>query len=372
MAPQTVHSDHRPRKQAIPTNLVQKWRSSPRLPVASRVRRPKTACERCRTSKVRCHGDGQHECDRCTSRGLSCTYVQCDPSPGPTITTGSSDPDGASISEEIQIDSEISPDYAASSFQQMLQTPEDWTNFQHPAGSLEQWHDLDRSAGDASGSLNLSDALTPAPGSAPQQHPSLESLGLFPVITSNTVDNLAWQDQLVSQSCQCRAGLGQLTSNARAALAEWRLDEVFRVTRNIIQECEGIFNCTVCSVNCTDLICIVAVFQEADVCFDRLVEDGTDNSIHISMGSYEIGIEADDQDAPQWRRMLVTQLVRRAHRLLDSISGRGQDMLRMLDPACRLGRVNISYLEAVVGNSRENLQRVMERIEELGTRESDT
>lgn len=85
------------------------------------------------------------------------------------------------------------------------------------------------------------------------------------------------------------------------------------------------------------------------------------------MGSYDTEVGADDQDAREWRRLLVTQLVRQAHRLLDLISARGQDMLRQLDPGCRLGRVNIDYLEAVIGNSRENLHNILDTLEEGGT-----
>ncbi|KAI3391676.1 hypothetical protein diail_6970 [Diaporthe ilicicola] len=50
---------------------------------------------------------------------------------------------------------------------------------------------------------------------------------------------------------------------------------------------------------------------------------------------------------------------RRANVLLDAISARGQDMLKELDPACRLGRVNIDYLQAGIGNSREGLRHIM-------------
>ena len=56
--------------------------------------------------------------------------------------------------------------------------------------------------------------------------------------------------------------------------------------------------------------------------------------------------------------MLVTQLLRPAYRLLDSISARGQEILRQLDPGYWLGRVNIKYLEAVIGNSGEILHNI--------------
>lgn len=85
----------------------------------------------------------------------------------------------------------------------------------------------------------------------------------MPVITSTTAANLSWQDQLTSQSCQCRSkmsGRAQLILNARPALGERRLDGVFKVTSDVIWRCQGIVSCQSCSADCTDLICIMAVF----------------------------------------------------------------------------------------------------------------
>jgi hypothetical protein len=152
-------------------------------------------------------------------------------------------------------------------------------------------------------------------------------------------------------------GLTLLIPNARAALQERRLDAVCQVTGDVIRRCQDIVSCKGCSVNCTDLICIMAVFQEADFCFEYIAKGDIDKAISVSMGSYEMAV--DEQDAKHWRRMLVIQLVRRANELLNSISARGQDMLKELDPGCRLGRVNIEYLEAVIRNSRENFHHIM-------------
>lgn len=141
------------------------------------------------------------------------------------------------------------------------------------------------------------------------------------------------------------------------------------MTSHVIQQCEGVVGCGSCRVNCTELICIMAVFQEVDGCFEYVAMGESDGPIKVSMGSYEVEVGVRDQDALEWRRMLVTQLVRRADRLLDSISATGQDVLRRLDPGCRLGRVNIDYLETVIANSRGNLQYIVERLGEAGMTE---
>ncbi|KAG6358212.1 hypothetical protein INS49_014096 [Diaporthe citri] len=214
-------------------------------------------------------------------------------------------------------------------------------NIDHPTNTLEQRQQfMDWSTADPAVILDLSTTLPSAPTPASQQQPSLESLGLFPVITSATADNLPWQDQLASQSCH-----------------------------DVLRQCEGIVGCGTCNVNCTDLICIMAVFQEVDGCFEYVAKGDLDAAIRVSMGSYEVEVGAGDQEVREWRKMLVVQLVRRAYQLLNLISARGQDMLRHLDPGCRLGRVNIDYLEAVIGNSRENLLHIVEAVEKARTAE---
>ena len=64
-----VRSARASRKGEIPGNFMLKWQSSSTKPL---VRRPMTACQSCRTAKVKC--DGQRECDNCTNRGIVCIY----------------------------------------------------------------------------------------------------------------------------------------------------------------------------------------------------------------------------------------------------------------------------------------------------------
>lgn len=279
------------------------------------------------------------------------------------------------IPGEIQVDSGFDSTHELTvnddTSRQLLGTSTTWPSIENTTETpAQQQQYMDWSSIDPAMTLGLPTAIPNVHTPSTEQQPSLESLGLFPLITATTADNLCWEDQLTSQSCQCRAGLSQLIPSARTALRGRRLDGVFRVTSEVIHQCEDIVSCEACSVNCTELICIMAVFQEVDGCFEYVAMGEIDGSIKVSMGSYEVEIEVGDQDPQEWRRMLVTQLVRRAERLLDSISARGQDMLRQLDPGCRLGRVNINYLETVISNSRENLQHVVQRLGKAGTTET--
>ncbi|ETS84284.1 hypothetical protein PFICI_02309 [Pestalotiopsis fici W106-1] len=372
---------HVSRNNGIPANLILNWHSSPLHLVKPLVRRPKTACERCRTAKVKCPGDGERECGRCTSRGLSCRYAQSAPSPSPAH----SRPRPVAhrtLQEDAQMDFRTADPAAffgggdSGVFQQMLDSSGDWSTMNDicpPDSDLDQHMDwaaadpsLKWSPGDRDligGLLNTS--LTP-PSTLPntanhtptsEEQQSLSRLGLYPFVTSTNASELTGQNLLVSQSCQCRSGLSMIIPSARAALQERRLDVVCEVTGDLVRSCQDIVDCRKCDINCTDLICIMSIFQEADVCFDYIANADIDGPITVSLGSYQTVV--DELDAKHWRRMLVMQLVRRGNDLLNSISAKSQDMLRHLNPGCRLGRTNVDYLEAVIRNSKDNFQRII-------------
>lgn len=90
-SPSPIPSDHNPapgqpptceaamppnrtsRPGIIPENLIVNWRPSNRHDgPRTLLRRPVTACDACRTAKAKCSGN--QGCDRCTIRGLVCTY----------------------------------------------------------------------------------------------------------------------------------------------------------------------------------------------------------------------------------------------------------------------------------------------------------
>jgi hypothetical protein len=80
-----VRSARASRKGKIPGNFMLKWQSSGTKPL---VRRPMTACQSCRTAKVKC--DGQRECDNCTNRGIVCVYIVSPPAAPQTSAGGGS------------------------------------------------------------------------------------------------------------------------------------------------------------------------------------------------------------------------------------------------------------------------------------------
>lgn len=59
-------------RQQIPGTNVLNWQSPSKKRVKPSIRRPMTACEACRSAKVKCNR--QETCERCKNRGLICSY----------------------------------------------------------------------------------------------------------------------------------------------------------------------------------------------------------------------------------------------------------------------------------------------------------
>ncbi len=65
-----------------PDNLMFKWQSQTHRNNKKSARRPMTACQTCRATKVKC--DGEHICGRCSTRGIACVYNKSHSPPATT------------------------------------------------------------------------------------------------------------------------------------------------------------------------------------------------------------------------------------------------------------------------------------------------
>lgn len=69
----TMPPNRTSRSRSIPQNLIVNWRPSDlRDGAKPLLRRPVTACDACRNAKAKCSGK---DCNRCSARGLVCTYA---------------------------------------------------------------------------------------------------------------------------------------------------------------------------------------------------------------------------------------------------------------------------------------------------------
>lgn len=129
-----------------------------------------------------------------------------------------------------------------------------------------------------------------------------------------------------------------------SAMQDKRLDEVFKVTRQLIKCCQDVIDCKTNQVSCTDLLLVVTALQEAHPCFDYIAKSDLDSAVKVSFGGYEVSL--NDMDL---RAMLVMDLVQKTDTLLTSVSSTGQGMVDRLSEPSRLARANIAYLEEMIG-----------------------
>ena len=143
---------------------------------------------------------------------------------------------------------------------------------------------------------------------------------------------------------------------------EPRLDRMFQVIEDVIRGCQDMIDCVSCQVSCTDLICILAVFQQTSTCFEYIARvDPVAGAFQVSVGKYKASIPND----VNVRRMLVMDLVKSANTILDS----SNSLVRKMFPSqpallCRLSRSNLDYLQQVIKSFKAFLQSIVESLDD--------
>lgn len=145
-------------------------------------------------------------------------------------------------------------------------------------------------------------------------------------------------------------------------MQEKQLDQVVKVTQMVMDSCQDIVDCTGCQIGCTDLICVMAVIQQTDTCFEYIAKADLDNAITVNFGGHDISI-----NDPKLRAMLVINLIQQATMVLDAISAKGQSMLWALCPLTALAQANIGYLGTVIRDFRSVLRRITDTADKTGS-----
>jgi hypothetical protein len=213
------------------------------------------------------------------------------------------------------------------------------------------------------------DSITTQPITLPSHHHS-ESLGSFSDFDATSLlslnDHHNYKPTLYAPSCQCQANLMLRVPDVKNVMDEKpepRLDKVFKVTGDMIQSCQDIINCASCEISHADLVCIMAVFQHTDKCFDYIAKCDLANAfIKVSVGEYQVSLMND----LKLRRMLVMDLVQKARELLSSLSALGQKLLLSQPSAGRLNKINLEYLREVVQNSETYLRKITNSCDKEG------
>ncbi|KAJ1707303.1 hypothetical protein NYO67_10559 [Aspergillus flavus] len=349
------------RRKQIPGTLVLNWQSPETQASKPLIRRPMTACEACRAAKVKCNG--QRSCERCTSRGLHCTYT---PSPNTQDINAS----GNIGAETVTLTSP--PNSQSSSAAQALFSPYRQTN------ALEHWREETFNQG-----LEQFDWVFPEAdiGPEPSQNPSQSDFNNFfphpPEPIPRTVSRgsaplsdppvISPRSQHQSRNCQCRANMMHHVPKIECAIQEKpkpQLDKMFKVTGDVIRSCQESTRCG-CYVGPVDLVCIMSVFEQTAVCFDYIAKSGFDGTVKVGIGNYCVSLNDD----ASLKRMLVLDLVRQADTLLDSVSVLAQNMFVSLNepsakslnrsPAC-LNQLNLDYVREATASFKKLFRLITE------------
>lgn len=357
----------------IPHNFILKWQSSGPKPL---IRRPMTACQACRTAKVKC--DNQPQCHRCNSRDIVCRYTNIDALDTPPPSNLSSAIDIASPSiltqttpEEIPIDSNNVPTHLSmdtTTYDQAFETMADWTpDGGHQALDDFAWPPLDtnlnvRYSSNATDMINRTSIFAPKDQSLITTTPQIQT-NFGSNITMASTNGLSQADQLFSlPKCQCRESLVTLVPRVETAMQEKQLDEVFKGMQRVVDGFQDIVQCTECNITCVDLICIMAVFQQSGAGFEYIAKSDMGSAINMAFGGCEVPI-----NDPKLRAMLVSSLIYQATTVLDAIRAKGQHMLQMLCPPSAMAQANIGHLDTVIGEFRNVLRRMADAADKAAT-----
>ncbi|KAB8212596.1 hypothetical protein BDV34DRAFT_184256 [Aspergillus parasiticus] len=382
------------RRKQIPGTLVLNWQSPETQASKPLIRRPMTACEACRAAKVKCNG--QQSCERCTSRGLHCTYT---PSPNTQDINGSGNV-GAEIITVTSPPNSQTP-CAPSIPMPTSQTTPDPMPVSLPGdlfplpgcsagavqsvpteNALEHWREETFNHG-----LEQFDWVFPEAdvGLEPSQDPSQSDFNFFPpppepIPRTISRASAPLSDPTVisprpSRNCQCRVNMMHHVPKIECAIQEKprpQLDKMFKVTGDVIRSCQESTRCG-CYVGPVDLVCIMSVFEQTAVCFDYIAKSGFDGTVKVGIGNYCVSLNDD----ASLKRMLVLDLVRQADALLDSVSVLAQNMFVSLNepsaktlnrsPAC-LNQLNLDYVREATASFKKLFRLITEY---FGGKDSD-
>ncbi|KAE8367278.1 hypothetical protein BDV27DRAFT_76110 [Aspergillus caelatus] len=385
------------RRKQIPGTLVLNWQSPETQASKPLIRRPMTACEACRTAKVKCNG--QRSCERCRTRGLHCTYT-----PPPNTQDGNRS--GNAGTERVTT---TSPPDSQTSRTQSIPMPASQTTldpmpidlpgdfFSLPGGSagaaqsiltgnaLEYWREETFNQ-----ELEQFNWVFPEPdiGLDPSQDPSQNNFDFFPQppepaprtvsrtsapLSDPTATSAHSQPQ--SRNCHCRANMMHHIPKIECAIQEKpkpQLDKMFKVAGDVIRSCQESTRCG-CYVGPVDLVCIMSVFEQTAVCFDYIAKSGSDGTVKVGIGNYCVSLTDD----ASLKRMLVLDLVRQADALLDSVSVLAQNIFVSLNepsaktmnrsPAC-LNQLNLDYVREATASFKKLFRLITEY---FGGKDSD-
>ncbi|TQV94535.1 Fungal transcriptional regulatory protein [Cordyceps javanica] len=388
------------RAAEIPDNFMVKWHAD-RNRGTRAVRRPITACQTCRASKVKC--DGKQRCSHCTSRGVACVYATSKrstagtttgiqkntqpayrpvvvehlfpvsfPTPLPTSTFGepidgiaglSSNNNGATTTCQNTIARNDHDTYQhACSRTILMPGMNDVPNITESATFYDaQLSEFGMQFStpntmDTSPSVAISDYSTNATYptySNSDTEDSNKRRTASPSSSNSTTNSIG--RVFFSAHCICRENLSKRVHAINSAMTNNSLNGIFHVTSEFMHSCQGIMECNLCTLQCTDLVCLISFLQQTASCFHYIAAtDPNQQSIRLRVAGTMVPVT----DA-RMRLVAVANLVQHAVDVLDAIGNRGQAMLQTPSPPTPLALANVGYLENTINDLKRTLDGVI-------------
>ncbi|TEY29567.1 hypothetical protein BOTCAL_0941g00010 [Botryotinia calthae] len=379
-----------PEKSGVPRGFILNWQSSKAQGAKPLIRRPITACEACRAAKVKCNA--KSDCQRCRNRGIKCLYTSANGSSESRLQSRLQRRSGSPTSLELEqplgssdisqersiessIDMEIDPTDISIPNNSTLNL-EDLATWSQEMGEQFPWlttdsgfdHTALHSTNLDAPDWNLTQLSPTYPSyQYPAQTTSESYNGVLEMpsgnLTSKNISNHAPppHKEKARIICQCRSQLTLFIPKITSVMEESptpKLDSVFKATREVIQSCQDMIDCTSCQLSCSDLMCLLVVFQHTDACFTHISKVDLTHATTVSIGGYEVSITDDIRP----RQMLVMDLGRQANTLLDSITAVEETLAASPCAANRLNEVNSEFLKNVKDAFRANLQAVTDSV----------
>ncbi|KAF2995415.1 hypothetical protein E8E14_000739 [Neopestalotiopsis sp. 37M] len=177
------------------------------------------------------------------------------------------------------------------------------------------------------------------------------------------------------QECHCRVGLLSHIPELEAVMeekSEPRVDEMFKVTSDVIRSCCSAVSCTKCYLGPVDLVCVLTVFQQTSYCFQQISQSGLGGGeTKVGIGNYEILLNND----AGIKRLLVLNLVEQASVLLDALASHAESLFLAEDPPSRkelsrspacLNQLNLDYVQEVTTRFRKLFEIIVNVFEGRG------
>ncbi|KAM0173098.1 hypothetical protein ACHAPF_007013 [Botrytis cinerea] len=349
-----------PDKSGVPRSFILNWQSSKDQAAKTLIRRPITACETCRSAKVKCNA--KSDCQRCRNREIKCVYKSANGSSEPRLHSRLQRRSGSPTSLELEQPVGSSDISQERSIESSTYLEIDTTDISIPNNSslnLENLAKWSQEMGEQFSWLNTDSGFDNT--ALPSKNLDAPDWNLAQV--SPTYPSFQCPTQTTSKSYNGALEIsdGKLTTKSSSNHAPPHKDKA-PIT------CQGRSRLTLFIPKITSVMeesptpnldnVLKATREHTNACFTHISKVDLTHATTVSIGGYEFSITNDIRP----RQMLVMDLGRQANTLLDSTTAVEETLAASPCAANRLNEVNSEFLKNVKDAFRADLQAVTDSV----------